>query len=133
MQLDRYTGRRQQLGVPGAVVAQRVVAGDGDVGGRQAGQVGRPAGGQARRWIGEVERDDDGRTARDARPLDEHLDPLPRYFDPYHLEDMRFLWYRTTVLPANWKAALDDDTPGRPCVLARSTECVGVCSASRSG
>jgi len=43
----------------------------------------------------------------DARTLDEHLSPLPRYFDPYHLEDMRFLWYRTTVLPANWKAALD--------------------------
>ena len=43
----------------------------------------------------------------DARSLDEHLSPLPDYFDPYHLEDMRFLWYRTTVLPANWKAALD--------------------------
>ena len=43
----------------------------------------------------------------DARSLDEHLDPLPEYFDPLHLESMRFLWYRTTVLPANWKAALD--------------------------
>ena len=43
----------------------------------------------------------------DARSLDEHLSPLQQYFDPYHLEDMRFLWYRTTVLPANWKAALD--------------------------
>jgi phenylpropionate dioxygenase-like ring-hydroxylating dioxygenase large terminal subunit len=43
----------------------------------------------------------------DARPLDEHLSPLGEYFDPLHLESMRFLWYRTTVLPANWKAALD--------------------------
>lgn len=43
----------------------------------------------------------------DARLLDEHLAPLGDYFDPLHLERMRFLWYRTTVLPANWKAALD--------------------------
>ena len=43
----------------------------------------------------------------DAHSLDEHLSPLPHYFDPYHLEDMRFLWYRTTVLPTNWKATLD--------------------------
>jgi phenylpropionate dioxygenase-like ring-hydroxylating dioxygenase large terminal subunit len=43
----------------------------------------------------------------DARPLEEHLTPLQRYFDPFRLEDMRFLWYRTTVLPTNWKAALD--------------------------
>jgi phenylpropionate dioxygenase-like ring-hydroxylating dioxygenase large terminal subunit len=43
----------------------------------------------------------------DAHPLEEHLAPLQQYFDPLHLEDMRFLWYRTTVLPANWKAALD--------------------------
>ncbi len=43
----------------------------------------------------------------DARSLDEHLSPLQQYFDPYHLDDMRFLWYRTTVVPANWKAALD--------------------------
>jgi phenylpropionate dioxygenase-like ring-hydroxylating dioxygenase large terminal subunit len=41
------------------------------------------------------------------RSLDEHLSPLGDYFDPLHLESMRFLWYRTTVLPANWKAALD--------------------------
>jgi phenylpropionate dioxygenase-like ring-hydroxylating dioxygenase large terminal subunit len=43
----------------------------------------------------------------DARTLDEHLAPLGEWFDPLHLESMRFLWYRTTVLPANWKAALD--------------------------
>jgi phenylpropionate dioxygenase-like ring-hydroxylating dioxygenase large terminal subunit len=42
-----------------------------------------------------------------ARSLDEHLSPLGEWFDPLHLESMRFLWYRTTVLPANWKAALD--------------------------
>jgi phenylpropionate dioxygenase-like ring-hydroxylating dioxygenase large terminal subunit len=43
----------------------------------------------------------------DARSLADHLSPLGDWFDPLHLEDMRFLWYRTTVLPANWKAALD--------------------------
>lgn len=42
-----------------------------------------------------------------AEPLLEFLDPLPDLLRPYHLEGMRFTGYRTTVLPANWKVALD--------------------------
>ena len=43
----------------------------------------------------------------ETRSLEEHLAPLGTYFDPVHLEGMRFLWYRTTILPTNWKASLD--------------------------
>jgi phenylpropionate dioxygenase-like ring-hydroxylating dioxygenase large terminal subunit len=43
----------------------------------------------------------------DAEPLLEFLDPLPSILAPYRLEDMRFRSYRTTVLPANWKAVVD--------------------------
>jgi phenylpropionate dioxygenase-like ring-hydroxylating dioxygenase large terminal subunit len=43
----------------------------------------------------------------DAEPLLEFLDPLPAFLAPYRLEDMRFRSYRTTVLPANWKAVID--------------------------
>jgi phenylpropionate dioxygenase-like ring-hydroxylating dioxygenase large terminal subunit len=44
---------------------------------------------------------------RDAEPLVDFLDPLPTLLAPYRLEDMRFRSYRTTVLPANWKAVVD--------------------------
>lgn len=44
---------------------------------------------------------------RDAPPLLDFLDPLPRHFGPYHLEQMRFRSYLTTVIPANWKAVVD--------------------------
>jgi nitrite reductase/ring-hydroxylating ferredoxin subunit len=43
----------------------------------------------------------------DAEPLLEFLEPLPELLAPYHLEGMRFTGYRTTILPANWKVALD--------------------------
>jgi phenylpropionate dioxygenase-like ring-hydroxylating dioxygenase large terminal subunit len=42
-----------------------------------------------------------------AEPLAEFLDPLPALLAPYRLEDMRFRSYRSTVLPANWKAVVD--------------------------
>ncbi|MCU1430748.1 MAG: (2Fe-2S)-binding protein [Actinomycetia bacterium] len=42
-----------------------------------------------------------------AEPLLDFLDPLPTLLAPYRLEDMRFRSYRTTVLPANWKAVVD--------------------------
>jgi phenylpropionate dioxygenase-like ring-hydroxylating dioxygenase large terminal subunit len=42
-----------------------------------------------------------------AEPLLDFLDPLPELLGPYRLEDMRFRSYRTTVLPANWKAVVD--------------------------
>jgi nitrite reductase/ring-hydroxylating ferredoxin subunit len=44
---------------------------------------------------------------RDAEPLIDFLDPIPKLLGPYHLERMRFRAYLTTVLPANWKAVVD--------------------------
>ncbi|MBM3659952.1 MAG: aromatic ring-hydroxylating dioxygenase subunit alpha [Actinobacteria bacterium] len=43
----------------------------------------------------------------DAEPLLEFLDPLPAVLAPFHLEQMRLRSVLTTVLPTNWKAAVD--------------------------
>jgi phenylpropionate dioxygenase-like ring-hydroxylating dioxygenase large terminal subunit len=43
----------------------------------------------------------------DAAPLHEFLDPFPDLFAGYHLEQMKFRAYLTTVIPANWKASVD--------------------------
>ena len=43
----------------------------------------------------------------DAEPLLDFLDPIPRLLAGHHLERMRLRGYRTTVLPANWKAVVD--------------------------
>ena len=43
----------------------------------------------------------------DAEPLLDFLDPLPKLLDPYHLDQMRFRSYQTTILPANWKVVVD--------------------------
>ncbi len=43
----------------------------------------------------------------DAGPLEEFLDPIPSRLDGFKLEDMRIAWYKSVVLPANWKTALD--------------------------
>ena len=43
----------------------------------------------------------------DAEPLLEFLDPLPSLLAPYHVDQMRFRSYRSTVLPANWKVVVD--------------------------
>ncbi|MCH2170411.1 aromatic ring-hydroxylating dioxygenase subunit alpha [Myxococcota bacterium] len=43
----------------------------------------------------------------DAVPLLEALDPLPEALAPFRLEDMRLLWHKQTILPANWKSAID--------------------------
>jgi nitrite reductase/ring-hydroxylating ferredoxin subunit len=43
----------------------------------------------------------------DAEPLLDFLAPLPDLLAPYHLEQMRLRSTLTTVLPANWKAAVD--------------------------
>ncbi|WP_028079079.1 aromatic ring-hydroxylating oxygenase subunit alpha [Solimonas soli] len=40
-------------------------------------------------------------------PLAEFLDPLPEYLDDFEFENMRYRWYVTTVMPANWKATLE--------------------------
>lgn len=43
----------------------------------------------------------------DAEPLEAFLRPLPERLAGFKLEDMRIAWYKTVVLPANWKTALD--------------------------
>ncbi|MFO1537996.1 MAG: aromatic ring-hydroxylating oxygenase subunit alpha, partial [Actinomycetota bacterium] len=43
----------------------------------------------------------------DAEPLADFLHPLPEVLGPYHLEQMRLRSFLTTVLPTNWKAAVD--------------------------
>ena len=43
----------------------------------------------------------------DAVPLLEYLDPLPTVLAPYHLDRLRLRTYLSTVLPANWKVAVD--------------------------
>jgi phenylpropionate dioxygenase-like ring-hydroxylating dioxygenase large terminal subunit len=43
----------------------------------------------------------------DTEPLEDFLDPIPRRLDGFKLEDMRIAWYKSIVLPANWKTALD--------------------------
>jgi nitrite reductase/ring-hydroxylating ferredoxin subunit len=43
----------------------------------------------------------------DAPPLLDYLDPLPTLLAPYHLDRFRLRRYLSTVLPANWKVAVD--------------------------
>jgi phenylpropionate dioxygenase-like ring-hydroxylating dioxygenase large terminal subunit len=42
-----------------------------------------------------------------APPLREFLDPLPTLLAPYHLDRLKLRTYLSTVLPANWKVAVD--------------------------
>jgi phenylpropionate dioxygenase-like ring-hydroxylating dioxygenase large terminal subunit len=42
-----------------------------------------------------------------APPLLEYLAPLPSLLAPYHLDRLRMRTYLSTVLPANWKVAVD--------------------------
>ena len=42
-----------------------------------------------------------------APPLLEFLDPLPTLLAPYHLDRLHLRTYLSTVLPANWKVAVD--------------------------
>jgi phenylpropionate dioxygenase-like ring-hydroxylating dioxygenase large terminal subunit len=43
----------------------------------------------------------------EAEPLEDFLDPIPSRLDGFKLEDMRIAWYKSVILPANWKTALD--------------------------
>jgi Rieske 2Fe-2S family protein len=54
-------------------------------------------------WGGWVFVNIDGR----AEPLEEYLAPIPERLAGFKLEDMRIAWYKSVVLPANWKTALD--------------------------
>jgi phenylpropionate dioxygenase-like ring-hydroxylating dioxygenase large terminal subunit len=40
-------------------------------------------------------------------PLQEFLKPMPQYLNCYEFEKWRFRWYKTTILPCNWKTALE--------------------------
>jgi phenylpropionate dioxygenase-like ring-hydroxylating dioxygenase large terminal subunit len=42
-----------------------------------------------------------------AEPLVEFLEPLPSLLAPYRLDQLKLRSYRSTVLPANWKAVVD--------------------------
>jgi nitrite reductase/ring-hydroxylating ferredoxin subunit len=42
-----------------------------------------------------------------APPLFDFLDPLPALLAPYHLDRLHLRTYLSTVLPANWKVAVD--------------------------
>jgi phenylpropionate dioxygenase-like ring-hydroxylating dioxygenase large terminal subunit len=42
-----------------------------------------------------------------ARPLLESLDPMPSLLDPLGIDRMRVLWWKATVLEANWKLAME--------------------------
>jgi phenylpropionate dioxygenase-like ring-hydroxylating dioxygenase large terminal subunit len=43
----------------------------------------------------------------EAEPLEEFLRPLPEYLNGFEFDKWRFRWYKTTVLPCNWKTALE--------------------------
>jgi phenylpropionate dioxygenase-like ring-hydroxylating dioxygenase large terminal subunit len=43
----------------------------------------------------------------DAPPLLDYLGPLPTLLAPYHLDRLHLRTYLSTVLPANWKVAVD--------------------------
>jgi phenylpropionate dioxygenase-like ring-hydroxylating dioxygenase large terminal subunit len=40
-------------------------------------------------------------------PLLDYLSPIPDVFKNYDLEKMRFAWYKTLVVPCNWKVMID--------------------------
>jgi Rieske 2Fe-2S family protein len=40
-------------------------------------------------------------------PLLDYLDPIPARLEGYRLEEMRVAWYKSVVVRANWKTALD--------------------------
>ncbi|MDA8045160.1 MAG: hypothetical protein M0Z30_07990, partial [Actinomycetota bacterium] len=44
---------------------------------------------------------------RDAEPLQSYLDPLPARLRGYQLEKMRIAWYKSVLVNANWKTALE--------------------------
>jgi phenylpropionate dioxygenase-like ring-hydroxylating dioxygenase large terminal subunit len=42
-----------------------------------------------------------------AEPLQEYLAPVAEILAPFLLEDLRFNWYKTLILPCNWKTVID--------------------------
>jgi phenylpropionate dioxygenase-like ring-hydroxylating dioxygenase large terminal subunit len=44
---------------------------------------------------------------KDAEPLESYLAPVMHAFRNFRLESMRYHWYKSVILPCNWKVALD--------------------------
>ena len=42
-----------------------------------------------------------------AEPLLEYLDPIPKTFAPFQLQNMRITWLKAVPLPCNWKTVVD--------------------------
>lgn len=43
----------------------------------------------------------------DSVSLEEHLSPAKMFLDPYDLGGLRYHWRKSTILPCNWKVALE--------------------------
>ena len=43
----------------------------------------------------------------DCEPLRDFLAPIPDHVDKFEFEKMRFRWYKTLVVPSNWKLVLE--------------------------
>lgn len=43
----------------------------------------------------------------DAEPLAQYLDPIPKFLDCFEFEKWRYRWYKTVILPCNWKTVLE--------------------------
>ncbi|OBH11793.1 (2Fe-2S)-binding protein [Mycobacterium sp. E342] len=44
---------------------------------------------------------------RSPEPLRDYLSPVPEIFDGFEFEKLRYRWYKTVVLPCNWKTVLE--------------------------
>ena len=43
----------------------------------------------------------------DCQPLEEFINPVDKYCDNFEFDKLRYRWYKTTIMPANWKLVLD--------------------------
>lgn len=43
----------------------------------------------------------------DAEPLQDFLDPVPSFLDAFEFHKWRYRWYKSVILPCNWKTALE--------------------------
>ena len=43
----------------------------------------------------------------DSEPLETYLQPLSRYVEKFEFEKLRYKWYKSVIMPANWKLALE--------------------------
>jgi phenylpropionate dioxygenase-like ring-hydroxylating dioxygenase large terminal subunit len=43
----------------------------------------------------------------DCQPLEQYLEPMRSKCDRFEFEKLRFAWYKTTIVPANWKTVVE--------------------------